>query len=83
MMNPISKFTKDPDMLGILPAARRARRNAILLARQTQTGFIVMRHGKVVDLNHRRNRPGVRRKPYTTEEKALIAQKRPSSSSGV
>jgi hypothetical protein len=74
-MNPINCSPDDPEAAGALRALRRAARNAMLLARQTQTGFIVSHNGKIIDLNARRNRPGVRRKPYTPEEKAAFAQK--------
>jgi hypothetical protein len=74
-MNATKAKNLSPTALGALRALRRAARNAMLLARQTQTGFIVSRNGKIIDLNARRNRPGVRRKPYTPEEKAAFAQK--------
>jgi hypothetical protein len=74
-MNQTIDKTLDPIAIGALRAMRRAARNAMLLARQTQTGYIVSHNGKIIDLNARKNRPGVRRKPYTPAEKALIAQK--------
>ncbi len=74
-MNATKSKNLSPTALGALKALRRAARNAMLLARQTQTGFIISHNGKIIDLNARRNRPGVRRKPYTAAEKALIAQK--------
>jgi len=42
--------TRDPDMLGVLPALRRAARRAKRLAQETGTPFWVMRKGKIVNL---------------------------------
>jgi len=43
--------TRDPDMLGVLPALRRAARRAKRLAQETGTPSWVMRKGKIVNLN--------------------------------
>jgi hypothetical protein len=43
--------TRDPDILGSLPAMRRAAKRAKRLAQQTGTPLLVMRNGKIVDLN--------------------------------
>jgi len=43
--------TRDPDITGSLPAMRRAARRAKRLAQQTRTPLLVMRNGKVVNLN--------------------------------
>jgi hypothetical protein len=43
--------TRDPDIIGSLPAMLRAARRAKRLAQQTGTPFWVMRNGKIVNLN--------------------------------
>jgi hypothetical protein len=43
--------TNDPDIIGSLPAMRRAARRARQLARQTRTPLLVMRNGKIVNIN--------------------------------
>jgi hypothetical protein len=59
--------TRDPDILGSLPAMRRAARRAMRLAQETGTPFWVMRNGKLVNLNPsakpaaRRNGRGTRK----------------------
>ncbi len=52
----------DPDILGSLPALRRAARKARAFSIQTGTPFYVMSRGRVVDLNAKLNRAGKRRK---------------------
>jgi hypothetical protein len=41
---------EDPDLRGVLPALRRAARDAHRLAIQTGTSCYVMRAGKIVDI---------------------------------
>jgi hypothetical protein len=43
----------DQDMLGALPALRRAARAARRLSEATGTPFYVMKNGRIVDLNAR------------------------------
>jgi len=43
--------SNDPDIVGSLPALRRAARAARKLARQTGTPFYVLKAGRVVDMN--------------------------------
>jgi len=43
--------TKDPDLLGSLPALRRAAKAARKLAEATGTPFYVWQNGRVVNLN--------------------------------
>jgi len=45
---------KDPDLLGALPALKRAAANALKLARKTNTPCYVMKDGKIVDIAARR-----------------------------
>ena len=40
----------DPDMQGVMPALHRAARDAHKIAHQTGTGVIIMRDGKVVEI---------------------------------
>ena len=55
--------SKDPDIIGSLPAMRRAARAARRLAERTGTPFYVMEGGKVVNLNPVRcKRPKTRRR---------------------
>ena len=42
---------KDPDILGSLPALKRAAKRARALSKATGTPFYVFRNGRVVDLN--------------------------------
>lgn len=44
-------ISKDPDILGSLPALRRAAKRAKQLAIATGTPFYVWQNGRVVDLN--------------------------------
>lgn len=61
--------TSDPDMIGSFAALKRAARNARRLSIETGTPFIVVKDGKIVDLNAtgsrakrpRRKRPRRRR----------------------
>ena len=46
---PVSKLT-DPDMQAVTAALMRAARRAHLIAHQTGTGVVVMRDGKVVEI---------------------------------
>ena len=46
---PVSKLT-DPDMQAVTAALMRAARRAHLIAHQTGTGVVVMRAGKVVEV---------------------------------
>ncbi len=46
---PESKLT-DPDMQAVTAALMRAARRAHLIAHQTGTGVVVMRNGKVVEV---------------------------------
>jgi hypothetical protein len=41
----------DPDILGSLPAMRRAAKRAWKLAKSTGTPFYVLKDGRVTDLN--------------------------------
>jgi hypothetical protein len=41
----------DPDLRGVLPALRRAARKARKLSQITGTPFIVVKNGRLVDLN--------------------------------
>ncbi|MGA2441456.1 MAG: hypothetical protein ABSH08_10890 [Tepidisphaeraceae bacterium] len=43
--------TRDPDIRGSLPAMRRAARRAMRLAQETHTPLLVMRNGKIVNIN--------------------------------
>ncbi len=43
--------SKDPDIVGSLPALRRAARAARKLAERTGTPLYVLQGGKVVDIN--------------------------------
>jgi hypothetical protein len=43
--------TKDPDLLGSLPALRRAAKAARKLSEATGTPFYIWRDGRVVNLN--------------------------------
>jgi hypothetical protein len=43
--------TKDPDILGSLPALKRAAKRARRLAEMTGTPFYVFKEGRVVNLN--------------------------------
>jgi hypothetical protein len=51
----------DPDILGSLPAMRRAARRALQIGRETGTPVYVMKRGKIVD--------------YLAEEKARQERK--------
>ena len=46
---PVSTLT-DPDMQAVTAALMRAARRAHLIAHQTGTGVVVMRNGKVVEV---------------------------------
>ncbi len=46
---PVSKLS-DPDMQAVPAALMRAARRAHLIAHQTGTGVIIMRDGKVVEI---------------------------------
>jgi hypothetical protein len=46
----------DPDILGSLPAMKRAARAARRLAEATGTPLYVMKNGRIVDLNAPRKR---------------------------
>lgn len=56
-MTTAKRVPKDPDMRGVLPALRRAARDALQLAIQTGTPCYVMRAGKIVDIAARRSSP--------------------------
>ncbi len=43
--------SKDPDIVGSLPALRRAARAARKLAKRTGTPLYIFRDGRVVDIN--------------------------------
>jgi hypothetical protein len=43
--------TRDPDIAGSLPALRRAAGRAKQIAQETHTPLLVMRNGKVVNVN--------------------------------
>jgi hypothetical protein len=43
--------SKDPDMKGAWPALLRAAKKARKLSRETGTPFLIVRKGKIVDLN--------------------------------
>ncbi len=43
--------SNDPDILGSLPALRRAAKAARALSIKTNTPFWVIKNGKIVDLN--------------------------------
>ncbi len=49
-----SHLPKDTDLLGALPALRRAARNALRLAIQTGTPCYVVRAGKIVNIAEKR-----------------------------
>ena len=57
----------DPDILGSLPALRRAAKAARKLSILTGTPFYVLRNGKVVDLNpvRKRSTPSGRKKTHS------------------
>jgi hypothetical protein len=58
--------SKDPDIIGSLPAMRRAARNARKLAIEMGTPFYVVIEGKIVNQNpagRRRKPPPVRLTP--------------------
>jgi hypothetical protein len=50
----------DPDIVGSWPALCRAAKNALRLAKATNTPCYVMKNGRIVNLNPRR--PGRRRR---------------------
>ena len=52
-MMPAKCTSKDPDIIGVLPALKRAAKRARELARQTNTPCYVMIKGKIVDLTER------------------------------
>jgi hypothetical protein len=52
--------SRDPDIRGSLAALRRASKVAWKLAVQTNTGFWVMKNGKIVNLNPRAKRAKAR-----------------------
>jgi hypothetical protein len=52
--------SRDPDIGGSLAALRRASEVACKLAVQTNTGFWVMKNGKIVNLNPRAKRAKAR-----------------------
>ncbi len=47
---PSSKKPRHPDFIGAEAAMRRAARRAHLIAHQAGTGVVVMRNGKVVEI---------------------------------
>ena len=49
----VSKKSKDPDILGALPALKRAARSAQVLAEATGTPLYGMKNGRVVNFNPR------------------------------
>ena len=51
--------SKDPDILGSLPAMRRAAKAALRLAKQTGTPCYVMKRGGIVNLNPVGNKRGM------------------------
>ncbi len=42
--------SKDPDILGVLPALRRAAKRALQIGIETGTPVYVLRRGKIVDI---------------------------------
>ena len=48
---------KDADLLGSLPALKRAARSALRLARDTGTPCYVLQQGKIVDIAATQKRP--------------------------
>jgi len=48
--------TKDPDIVGSMPALRRAARQALKLGLETGTPVYVMKKGKIVDLTKEKRR---------------------------
>jgi len=56
---------KDPDLLGALPALKRAAANALNLARQTKTPCYVLKDGKIVDIAA--SRPKAPKKTHPSE----------------
>jgi hypothetical protein len=55
-----SRLPKDTDLLGALPALRRAARSALRLAIQTGTPCYVLRAGKIVNIGAKRPAAAVR-----------------------
>lgn len=50
----------DKDLLGSLPALKRAARSALTTARNTRTPCYVLKHGKIVDIAAVRHRSSKR-----------------------
>ncbi len=50
-MNSKNCQSRDPDIIGSIKAMERAARAARKLSIETGTPFLVMRNGKIVDLN--------------------------------
>jgi hypothetical protein len=53
---------KDSDLIGSLPAMMRAAARARKLSEQTGTAFLVVRNGKIVDLNRKSKMNGRRKR---------------------
>ncbi len=58
---PTKIICSDPDLRGVLPALRRAARNARRLSEITGTPFIVVKNGRIVDLNKGRKQSAKQR----------------------
>jgi hypothetical protein len=54
-------ISTDPDIRGSWPALLRAARKARKLAEETGTPFYVMKNGRIVDLNHPKNKKARKR----------------------
>jgi DNA-directed RNA polymerase subunit K/omega len=48
--------SKDPDILGTLPALRRAAKRALQIGIETGTPVYVLKHGKIVDIAGQKKR---------------------------